>query len=205
MKSMKKLLAGILLACFTAFTSIALAQTSVLMSTQNVSNKVQTYRAAIETFTLAASATDVFIINGSATKTVYIKSLRITGTVTTATNGIIFDLYKRTVADTAGTSTSPTAVAMDSLNVAATAVIKAYTVNPTTGAGTIIGSVKQALPAPATATGGFPPIEWTFGGLNPSQYVVLRGVAQGLAINMAGVTNTGGVLTIEIEWLETPA
>src|SRR5204863_4895248 len=96
-----------------------------------------TYGASITGLVVAASATDIFAITGSATKIVRITRLRISGVRTTGTDTDI-QLIKRSTANTGGTSTNPTKVAYDSNDPASTATINAYTANPT-GLGTAIG------------------------------------------------------------------
>lgn len=160
-----------------------------------------TYSASITALASAASATDIFTITGSSTKTVRITRLEISGQATTAAAAQVV-LLVRSAANTSGTSTSPTAVPHDSNSAAATATIKAYTANPTTGA--LVGNLKAAyvfLAAPATATVASEPLFLDFG-LRPSQAIVLRGTAQVLAINLNGVTVTGGAFDINVEWTE---
>ncbi len=161
-----------------------------------------TYGATISALASATSATDIFTIIGSATKTVRITRLEISGEATTAVS-IQVQLLTRSTADTTGTSTAPTVVPYDSASAAGTAVVKAYTANP--GAlGTLVGAIKSDflyLSAPATATVGAEKLNFDFGN-RPAQAVVLRGVAQTLVVNLGAVTVTGGSFDINIEWTE---
>ncbi len=160
-----------------------------------------TYSATIAGLASAASATDIFTITGSASKTVRITRLEISGQATTAA-AVQVALLVRSTANTIGTSTAPTLVPHDSNSAAATAVVKAYTANPTTGS--LVGNIRTDyvfLAAPATATVGPDKIFLDFG-IRPSQALVLRGITQVLAINLNGVTVTGGAWDVNIEFTE---
>ncbi len=158
----------------------------------------------------ASSATDIFTLTGSATKTIRITRIEITATTTSATPAALdVLLLKRSTADTGGTSTgSPTPVPHDSADAAVSATVLAYTANPTTGAlvGTALRNAKffQTL-ATYTAT-DFPAkdsLVWEFGNRPGAQAIVLRGVAEVLAINLNGVTATATAsFNIAIEFTE---
>lgn len=157
-----------------------------------------TYSAAAAVAS-AASATDIAILPGSATKTILVKRVIVSGVQTTA--GIIdVLLVKRSTANTGGTSTGMTATPHDSTNAAATAAPLTYTANPTTGS--LVGAlrrVKLPVNAPASVVG----LEaHVFEFASSNQPVVLRGVAEGLAVNLNGVTVTGGSFNIVFEWNE---
>lgn len=151
-------------------------------------------------FSVAASATDVVTIQGSATKIVRIKKIRLQA-VHTANVGIAVSLIKRSAANTGGTSTSATLVPHDSLDAAATAVVKSYTVNPS-GVGAAIGAVDGGLldaNTVATPTIGADKLDLRYGE-NGSRDIVLRGVAEFLAINLNAATITSAFAMIE--WTE---
>jgi hypothetical protein len=161
------------------------------------------YAAAISGLVPAASATDIFTITGSATKTVRVIRVEVSGIATTILDTSVA-LIVRSSADLTGTSTSPAAVPYDSTNAAATATIKAYTANPGT-LGTTVGTIRSSkllfnLAAPTAGSESGRLIE-DFGD-RPTQAVVLRGVAQVLAVNLAGVTVAGGSVDISIEFTE---
>lgn len=159
----------------------------------------KTYGASTAALVPAASATDIFTITGNATTTVYVTKITISGTQTTG-GQVRFDLVKRSTADTAGTSTAPTAVPYDSGDAAASAVLAAYTANPTTG--TTVGAIRSALLSIGATTNGSNEVQvFDFGATN-GKPVVLSGTAQALAVNLAGVTVTGGSFYISIEWYE---
>lgn len=168
-----------------------------------------TYSAAKVGLVPASSATDIFTLTGSASKTIRVTRIEIAATTTSATPAVLdVLLLKRSTADTGGTSTgSPTPVPHDSNNAAVSATVLAYTANPTTGnlVGTAIRNQKllQTL-ATSTAT-DFPQVDhlvWEFGN-RPSQALVLRGINDVLAINLAGATATATAsFDIAIEWSE---
>lgn len=158
-----------------------------------------TYSASV-TVATAATATDVVTLTGSASKTIRITEVRVSGIATTAITTPVL-LIKRSAANTGGTSTALTAVPHDSTNAAATATGLAYTVNPT-GLGAAVGTVRNdRISFALTATASAGPDVWDFGN-RPSQALVLRGTSQVLAVNLNGVTVTGGSLSVDIEWTE---
>jgi hypothetical protein len=157
-----------------------------------------TYSSASFGVTLAATATDFWELIGSASKTIRVLRITLTGTATAGASPDIL-LIMRSAVDTGGTATQPTIVPNDSNNAAATAVINLYSANPTLGA--TVGTVrarKLNLGAPGAA--GI--IEWKFSG-NNDQALVLRGVAQVLCLNFSGVAVPAGTsIDIEAEWVE---
>ena len=163
-----------------------------------------TYAATKNGLVTAASATDIAVISGSATKTVYVSRVEISGIATTILQTTV-RLLIRTAADSGGTSTgSPVSFPCDQTDPAPTAVVLTYTANPTVNDGTdrIIRASKALFNLAAPAAGSeSSKIVWTFGD-RPSKAVVLRGVAQQLAINLNGVTIAGPSLDIAYEWSE---
>ena len=157
-----------------------------------------TYSAAIVGLVPAASCTDFYTIKGSASKTVRVTRLEVSGNATGAAAADL-QLIVRSTADTGGTSTTPTAVPHDSASAAATAVVNAYTANPTTG--TTVGTVRaQKLTLPA-APGAPVPIIWDFS-IRNEQALVLRGVAQQLCLNLNAGTYAGNSFDVSLAWTE---
>lgn len=157
----------------------------------------RTYRTAF-VVAPAVSATDIFQLIGSASTTVEITKIIISGVQTT---GGMIDLYiiKRSTANTSGTSSGSTMVPMISTDAAATAVGAIYTANPTTG--TPVGNIYiESLPLSAAngITNNIVSIDFGERG----KPVILSGVAQAIAINLNGVTVTGGSLKITVEFTE---
>lgn len=161
-----------------------------------------TYSATAQ-FSPAASATDVFTVYGSASKTIRIRRFTISGTNTGNTNANIL-VAKRSAVNTGGTSGAVTAVPVDSTNAAATATVLSYTGNPTTG--TLVGNVITRLffLASLSSLNVSTPVVFDFG-QEGTQALVLRGTSEGAALNMGGV-NIGvlsaTVLYITVEWTE---
>lgn len=144
-----------------------------------------------------ASATDVFILNGSGTKTIRVLQVHISGVCGSAVS-VDVSLVRRSTANSGGTSATPTVTTFDTNNAAGTAVALSYTANPTTG--TLVGAIRSAkLNLGLTSAAGS--ITWDFSTRN-SQAVVLRGTAQGLAVNLNGVSITSGLLDIFVEYTE---
>lgn len=158
-----------------------------------------TYRAAVVWSPTATSATDIFIINGSGTRTVRVNWIRLSLYATAAsTNNTL--LVKRSTANSGGTAAAATLVPVDSGNSAATATVNTYTANPTPG--TTVGLVGAQLTQVSHPTNGpIVPTVWEFSTRN-GQSVVLRGTAEGLAINVNGASLAGFGATAEIEWTE---
>lgn len=182
------------------YLATKLDSTNDTVSTCKTSPTRAAFRAAITGLAPASSATDIFTITGSASKTVRITRLSISG-VATAAGAYAVLLIKRSAADTSGTSSAPTVVPMDSSDAAGTATVLAYTANPSVGAA--VGNVGAArvlvttAAAPAVPTG----FTWRFGG-DQAHELVLRGIAQVLAVSLNAVTMSGGLLEIEVEWTE---
>lgn len=159
-----------------------------------------TYSAAAVGITSAATATDIFTITGSATKTIRILRILTSATQTTA-GEINLLLVKRSTANSAGTSSAVTAVPHDSTSVAASATVLSYTANPTLG--TPVGTLRaDKLFAPSVATASSPTIMIYNFGDRPGQAVVLRGTSQVLALNLNSTTVTGGSFDFAVEWTE---
>jgi hypothetical protein len=176
---------------------LASNQTSIPVTTEGLK---QTYAAAVSGFVPPAAATDIFTITGSATKTIRITLLRVSCT-TSAGSGISINaaLIKRSTADSAGTSTTMTNVPHDSTNSAATAVVKAYTANPTLG--TTVGNVRTSRFQINSAGTTSNELAYELG-TRPAQTLVLRGTSEQLCVNFGGATITSPICSIAIEWTE---
>lgn len=168
---------------------------AILVNTESTKATYRIYAA----ITPAASTTDVFTLKGSATKTVRIRNVRFSGYYGAATVGNV-SFIKRSAANTGGTSTSATAVPLDSSNAAATAVGTAYTANPS-GLGTVVGTVASAIIVYNTTSATIPAdfMNRDFGVRN-TQAIVLRGTSEMVAINLGSASPTAAF--VEIEWTE---
>ena len=172
------------------------------VSIAEVSTSKMTYSAATGSFTPPATPTDMFIINGSATKTIKISQIIISTTQTTAGVNVFF-VVKRSTANTGGTSVSETLVPYDSQDTAATGTAKHYTANPTVG--TAVGTIRSPKLWSADASGansGMSIYTFDFQRLN-EQGMTLRGVAEGLAVNFNGAALPAGLsVNISVTWTE---
>ena len=189
-------------------TSAAMAQVNVVpqvgVNTANL--RLNTYGSISIGLVPVASATDIWCMSGSASKTIIIHRLIISGTAGTAITTPVV-ILRRVSLDTGGTPATTTALPVagkyDSTNATATSVLTAYTANPT-----IVDSSPTYLAAPAISfpvtTGAIAPTEINFGGW-PDPYdqgLVLRGAAQQVCLNLNAVSISSGVLAISSEWTE---
>lgn len=153
---------------------------------------VSTYMASTSYAAPVATPTDILGIVGSASKTVKILKITVSGTQTTAGVNQFF-LIKRSTADTGSTPVAATLIPCDSANSAATAVVQRYTsTNPSTGSavGTVLTS-SAITPAPgATGVSGNSVL---FDAKETGQPIVLNGIAQELDINFAGAAVPSGM------------
>jgi len=149
------------------------------------------------TVVLAASATDIFQLIGSASTNVQVTKIIISGIQTTAGQVLVL-ISKRSTANSGGTSTTATLVPNESTDAAATAVGTIYTANPTLG--TPVGNVRAVYVPIGSATAGYPPFEINLA--ERGKPIILAGVAQTIAINLNGVTVAGGTMAISIEFTE---
>jgi hypothetical protein len=159
----------------------------------------QSYSTSVTT-SLPISATDVITIGGSASKTVRITLVKITGISTTAITTPVL-LIKRSSTNTGGGISAPSIVPHDSNNSNSGVTVLYYSANAT-GLGTAVGTMRQdRLTFQTIASTGEGAITWDFG-TRPTQAVVLRGTSQLLCVNLNGVTVTGGSISCDIEWSE---
>ena len=160
-----------------------------------------TYSASIVGLATAVTATDIFTITGSATKTIRVSKILINGVQTTAAQINVL-IVKRSTANTAGTSTAPTRVPYDSASAAATATVLAYTANPTLGTAVGTGSaIRVFVPGAATASDaqGLVVVSGDVG----QQMMTLRGIAEVLAVNLNSTTVAGSAINVTVEWTES--
>lgn len=149
--------------------------------------------------------TDMATITGSASKIVRVHAVYFSSTQTSyGTNNIY--LVKRSTANSGGTSSSITAVPLDSTSAAATATVLSYTVNPTTGS--LVGNINmKRVASPVITTTGMSAdigvdLMPSHRGFELTQPVVLRGTSEVLAVNFAGAALPAG-LTVSVTFLFT--
>lgn len=169
-----------------------------LVTSVSTEGQKATYSAGSAGVTLAASATDVVTITGSASKVIRVTGIRLSGIATTALTTSV-SLYKRTVADTSGTSTTATIVKNDTNDAAPTAVVTLYTANPTVGSGALARSQQVSF---TLATGTIGAVTLYEFAVRNERAMVLRGVNEQLAISLEGVTVSGGKLSFDVTWTE---
>lgn len=159
-----------------------------------------TYSAAIIGLVAANTPTDIFTLTGSSTKTIRVLRAEFSATQTTAGVRDLV-LLKRSTANTGGTSTIPTATPHDSTSAVATAVVHAYTANPTLG--TLVGIIraKKLVIDVTSKSGPVDRVEFFFA-ITPSQAIVLRGTSEVFSINLNSVTSAGNLIDLFIEWTE---
>jgi len=157
------------------------------------------YRYAVLGFAAVATPTDVLEIQGSATKTIRIRRIKVGG-VATAAGNMPAQLVRRSVADTTSlVRTALTAFKADTSYAAATAVVSTIgTANPgSLGAqvGGLAGAGRVQLAAAGSGVAATD-LVWLF----DRNACVLRGALDFLYLNMNGAAlPTGAVFDIEIE------
>jgi hypothetical protein len=161
------------------------------------SSNVPSYSASVNAFA-NSSAGDVYCINGSATKTIKVKGIRISALASAAIADDIA-VIKRSTANSGGTPTTITPVPNDSLNAAATATVKAFATAPTPG--TSVGQVRsQVITIPTTAAAVSPVLALFQFTPYWDQPIVLHGVAEGICVNVP--STAGGQWSIDSEFTE---
>ncbi len=157
-----------------------------------------TYEAFLNVIPATSTANDIWAISGSATKTVKVNKIWISGTRASASQQEIRAL-KRNTANSGGTPTTATAVSCDSTSPAATAVVTVYTAAATTG--NLVGYFRVLKHNIPTAIATF---------ADQNQYVldfkdnpvVLRGVGELLALSYFSQALTSVTININVEWTE---
>jgi hypothetical protein len=167
----------------------------------NAEGRIPTFSAGTVAYSVySTTPTDVLTISGSATKVIRVKRVGVSGRATGA-GQLDVSLVKHTVANTGGGPVALTAVPHDTtVNPVATAVVNTYASAPSITGGTTFRAQQSNVSA-AGSGGAATPVEWHFGDVN-DQAVVLRGVAEQIAINLNGVAPAGSVLNIFLEWTE---
>lgn len=168
----------------------------------------QGYRYSGTAFSMVATPTSVLVIKGSATKTVAIKRVCLSGAATAA-GSMPFTAVRRSTAGTLGSAvlTAVTAGKLDTDNATATAVVSTVGTANYTTPGTAVATLGAgrlsmvALGSAATSSAAYP-LCWDFS--NPlNQGLVLKGVLDFLTIDGNGAAIPGGgVLDYEIETAE---
>jgi hypothetical protein len=159
-----------------------------------------TYRYAVQGFSPVATPTVIATIGGSATKTIRVKKVILTG-VATAAGMVAATLAKCSDAGTPNTAlTQLTGVPLDSGDAAATGTVGTVGTANYTTVPTVIGAIDaRRIPLAVVATGNVVPVVFDF----TQHAVVLRGVAQTLTIALNGAAlPTAGLIDITVETCE---
>lgn len=162
------------------------------------------YAASKSQLAPVATPTAVFVITGSATKTIRIKSITLNGGATSA-GSQLFSIKKNSTAGTLGSAvlTALTAVPLDSASAAGTAAVSTVGTANYTTLPTLVGAIfSGSLQLGALTTGAFAPttVEFGKGGV---QALVLRGVAEVVTVDLLGAALvSGGKLDFNVVWSE---
>lgn len=197
---MKKLLLAALLALTPAFASAQVTTKQGAAVVDGTSLRTTCYAA----FDVAGytTPTDLWALTGSATTTVRLVSVELSGTATASTSSDVI-LVKRSSANSGGTPTSITPVQSDSADAPCTATVVKYGAAPTTG--TLVAELKGAqitMPPAASSTPALTYLSWLFGTPN-SKPAVLRGVNEVAALNFQGAALPAGMrISVSIVWTE---
>lgn len=158
-----------------------------------------TYWCSVLAFTPVATPTDILQIQGSATKVVRLKRIKMSG-VATAAGNMPAQLLRRSSAASGSTPATVSAAKADVNFAAATSIVTTMTTtNPTTG--TLVGVLRTGRIQMAADGSGVAANElvWDFSTRFDSAGV-LRGASDFFCINLNGAAvPAGGVIDIEIE------
>ena len=174
----------------------------------------RTYSQAMANLVVASSPTTYWQLCGSATSTVRVTRITIGGRQTTAAHAD-FQLLKTSTAATGGTiasgqpfaSAAVVGVPYDTGTAAGTALVTAWTANPTVGTPVVTSAgwvwAGQIFLGNLTTTQSNAQTVWNAGD-HPGSAIVLRGAAQCLAISSAVGTGpgSGNLMDITEEWTE---
>lgn len=176
------------------FQSTPSAAGVMAVNTESI-NPIYTVAGAL---VLAATPTDVLTLTGSASKIVRLRKLTLYG-LATAVGILDAALIRRSAANTGGTSAAQTAMKLDTVDAAASAVLTQYTANP--GAlGTAVGNIDVGK-LNFSLAGAITPLVWDWTGVKAP---TLRGVTDILALNFAGGALPLGVgFSYRISWEES--
>ncbi len=206
MKHLRALLVGVAaLAAFPAAAQNVVPQTGV---TFGYIAKT-TYSAAFIGLVPPASATDTICLAGSATKTVKLTGVRLSGSAATLIT-VPITLIRRASVATGGTAALTTAnpanniSPRDTNNATAPAVPSSYTAVPTItdSSPTYLDSASLTIPVTSAGTVSEPlvfdysPVQTLL------QPVTLRGVAQQVCLNFNTVSISSGLLNGSLTWTE---
>lgn len=157
-----------------------------------------TYGAAVTGISLAANPSDILMIQGSASKIIRVKSLVLNGNSAT-TGGYPALIVRRSTANTGGTSVVLGGFQHDTIDPAASAVVRYYTANPT-ALGTVVGNLHGGRFV-ASQANNLDRLILQYSWQN-DKAIVLRGVSDFLCVNLGGAA-LAAATTVDIDLLWT--
>lgn len=172
--------------------------------------KQNTFSAASLVLAPASAATDILCISGSATKSISLIELDISG-IGQATVTPLVSINHHTILDTGGTNATGGAVPTPLYNAAAatplvaTAVVSAFTANPTINDTAPVPVRAAYFTLTTSASVAESPLLWVFGSAGTDEYTqrldLLKGVTGQYCVNLNGAT-TNSSLAIALTWTE---
>lgn len=159
-----------------------------------------TYSASITGLSVAITPTDIFTIIGSNTKIIKIISISFSATKTNSSiNDLI--LLKRSTDNTGGIFTTPIMVPHDSIDTPATAIIRAYTTNPTLGI--LVGNLRADKILIPSGTSSSSPIINSIDVVSTiAKPLILNGPSEIISVNLNSVSLSGASIDLNIIWIE---
>jgi hypothetical protein len=166
----------------------------------NIEGRKPSFSVVANNISLAATATDYFALTNpvGSNKILRVTFVRSVSTSTTSNTPNVY-FYKRTVANTGGTTAGLTPTYYDTNNPTVSGTAVTYSANPSAlGTGTLVYASHAFS---SSATTNISPVELTFG-QRPSQALVLR-PGELFSANFNGQTvPTGFVTFLVVEWTE---
>ncbi len=183
-----------------SFTNAAGSQIYQVSGDSSVSH----YAAAKNQLTPVATPTAVFVITGSATTTMRVKRIVLSG-IATGAGEMPFSVKKNSTAGTLGSAalTALTATPYDSGSAAAGGVVSSVGTANYTTLPTIVGIVATGELAFAVSTSGNVAPQVLEFGQGGRQALVLRGVLECITVDLLGTALvSGGKVSMFVEWAE---
>jgi|ERR1035437_7744482 hypothetical protein len=173
----------------------------------DIAGRQPTYVACKSAFVpLADAGLPFFVLQGSATKTVKIRHVRLSWGAVTGNAAPNVISMRRFSAVTGGTPNVVPLAQMDTVDPAATAVVSQYSALPSVatptplGAGEIVSDYMQWT-TNAAGVAGPTIIEFDFG-LTGKEPLVVRGTSEWIGISISAMAASGGTMALGISWTE---
>lgn len=169
----------------------------------NAEGRKATYSAAYGSFVVTATGTFIQL-QGSASKTVRVNRIILSGTLTTGAD-CTASIYRTTTAASGGSPVTGAGsfggiAKYDSSNATATAVPVAWTTSPS-GTGTLAGGIADEKFFVPAATAAPTPVIFDFG-IRNNQAVVLRGTSEFVSLFVTCTSFIGASFSGFLEWTE---